>query len=465
MLSLLRLWFGFSVRVTRGTYLATGLGLMLLKYFVDAGLAFLATSRLEAPWVFVNPVFAMRRAELSPAPGWLLPALVLAALPFAWIGASMSARRATDAERSPWLALLFFVPGLNWLMMLFLASAPSRGQHPHEQEISPVADDRLSSALLGIAAGAGIAVAMTAVSVYGLGEYGSSLFFLCPVLMGVTSAFLYNRHHPRRAGETVTVALASVAVSGGLLLLFAVEGLMCLAMAAPLACFFAWLGALLGRSFARFTRGTSGPLVASVFVLPLLAGTEYALRTPELHQVVTAVEIDASPDAVWPHVIAFSPLDPPPEWFFRAGIAYPMAATIDGTGVGAVRRCQFSTGAFVEPITVWEAPYRLGFDVSAMPPTMEEWSPYRDLRPPHLEGSLVTKRGEFRLVPLDGGRRTRLEGSTFYTLALEPEPYWRIYAEWLLHEIHGRVLRHIAARSEVSARVSETGLPPGRAGS
>jgi hypothetical protein len=164
-------------------------------------------------------------------------------------------------------------------------------------------------------------------------------------------------------------------------------------------------------------------------------------------------------------VIAFPPLDPPTEWFFRAGIAYPIGASIEGTGVGAVRRCQFSTGAFLEPITVWDAPHRLGFDVAAMPPTMQEWSPYHGLHPPHLEGSLVTTRGEFRLSPMDDGRHTRLEGSTFYTLALAPEPYWRIYAEWLLHEIHGRVLRHIAARAEATAGGRVSALPPDRAGS
>ena len=70
---------------------------------------------------------------------------------------------------------------------------------------------------------------------------------------------------------------------------------------------------------------------------------------------MTVVEIDAPPEAVWPNVVAFSAL--------RAagvalplGIAYPLRATISGRGVGAVRRCEFSTGAFVEPITVWDEP-------------------------------------------------------------------------------------------------------------
>jgi hypothetical protein len=73
---------------------------------------------------------------------------------------------------------------------------------------------------------------------------------------------------------------------------------------------------------------------------------------------------------------------------------------------------------------------------------MTEWSPYRELDAPHLEGYMVSRGGEFRLVPLPGDR-TRLVGTTHYTLAIYPEAYWVMYGEVLLHGIHGRVLEHI----------------------
>jgi hypothetical protein len=128
-----------------------------------------------------------------------------------------------------------------------------------------------------------------------------------------------------------------------------------------------------------------------------------------------------------------------------------MRAKIEGQGVGAVRRCEFSTGAFVEPITVWEPGKKLAFDVTAQPPSMTELSPYRHVNAPHLEGYMVSRRGEFRLVGLANGH-TRLEGSTFYTLALFPESYWAIWGEQLLHAIHGRVLDHIKQLSENDRR-------------
>jgi hypothetical protein len=124
-----------------------------------------------------------------------------------------------------------------------------------------------------------------------------------------------------------------------------------------------------------------------------------------------------------------------------------MRARIEGEGVGAVRHCEFSTGAFVEPITTWDAPNRLSFDVIEQPVPMHEWSPYRHVHPPHLDGYLQSHRGEFRLIRLPDGR-TRLEGSTWYTMDLAPTPYWMVWSDAILHGIHRRVLRHVKVLSE-----------------
>lgn len=444
---MLSLWFGFSRTVDRRAYALSGLGLMALKYLLDAALVYAGTGKLYPLTVFFDPLLSDKQRLLSPAPEWMLTALVLVALPFAWVGASMSLRRAVDAGLSPWLGLLFFVPGVNFVVMLVLAALPSR-PHPAAPQRRLDQDHRFRSALIGVSGGVALALTMTGLSVYALGDYGGTLFFLSPVLMGVIASFAHNRGHLRSVRETVLVAVATVAIAGGLILLFALEGLVCIAMATPPALVLALLGAMLGRAMASWGKGTGGgALITSVLVLPLIAASEGTLRQPELHEVVTTLEIDAPPSVVWSNVVAFAPLPAPTEWIFASGIAYPTGATIVGTGVGAVRHCQFSTGPFVEPITVWDEPRRLAFDVASMPPPMEEWSPYGAIDAPHLDGYFASQRGEFRLVPLDGGTRTRLEGSTFYTMDIAPTGYWRVWAEYLLHRIHARVLRHIAAES------------------
>jgi hypothetical protein len=126
--------------------------------------------------------------------------------------------------------------------------------------------------------------------------------------------------------------------------------------------------------------------------------------------------------------------------------------------VGAVRRCEFTTGAFVEPITVWDAPSRLAFDVTEEPVPMEEWSPYSRVYATHLQHYFRSRRGEFRLTALPGNR-TRLEGSTWYTLDVHPNFYWRLWAEGFVHTIHARVLDHVARLAEEDARRVARQLP------
>ncbi|MBC5811105.1 MAG: hypothetical protein GIW95_09710 [Candidatus Eremiobacteraeota bacterium] len=116
-------------------------------------------------------------------------------------------------------------------------------------------------------------------------------------------------------------------------------------------------------------------------------GAEYLARSAApLYAVQTAVVVDATPMSVWKNVMAFPPLAPPAEWYFRAGIAYPERARIVGSGTGAVRYCEFSTGSFIEPVTSWVPGTLLAFDVTHNPEPMREWSPYGPIETPHLNG-------------------------------------------------------------------------------
>ena len=120
---------------------------------------------------------------------------------------------------------------------------------------------------------------------------------------------------------------------------------------------------------------------------------------------------------------------------------------VEGRGVGAIRYCEFSTGSFVEPITVWDEPVRLAFDVTGQPEPLRELSPYPVVYSDHLDGSFLSKRGEFVLRPAaEGG--TILEGSTWYELSLMPEPYWTLWTDFLIRTIHLRVLEHVKATVE-----------------
>lgn len=457
--------FGLRARVRRGPYVAWGLGLALVKFVIDTALVYGFTGKTWTPLGYVVPSLVLRQEALGSVPQGLHVALAVAALPFLWIGLGMSVRRAADAGISPWWGAGFLVPVVNYVVILVLsllrtkeAAAWSPPPHLFAYRAPGRSEDGgppsavalphgLRSALLGMFAPVGLGITILGVAVYGLGTYGAVLFFATPFAMGAVSSAVYNAHGMRPLGPTLGVAAASTVLTGTAILLFALEGVLCLAMALPIAAGLSAIGAFTAWLIASSSGGVKRREAALLALLPLGAFGEARVTTPERAEVTTTIEVDAPPSRVWPNVVGFSELPPPPEWFFRLGIAHPQRARIAGHGVGAVRHCEFSTGAFVEPITVWDEPRRLAFDVTSQPPSMAEWSPYRTVNAPHLEGYMVSKGGEFRLVPLEGGR-TRLEGTTHYTLAIHPAAYWRPFAELLLHRIHGRVLEHVKRLSE-----------------
>jgi len=254
------------------------------------------------------------------------------------------------------------------------------------------------------------------------------------------------------------VVIITIAIAAMALMAFAREGAICIAMALPLVTIVAVVGGIIGRTISGGGTTEVRPSLLGLIVLPLWVVVQPAESTGTLmHVVVSTVEIQASPDRVWQHVVAFPPIAEPADLIFRAGVAYPKQARIEGAGVGAVRYCEFSTGAFVEPITVWEPGRRLSFDVAEQPAPMREWSPYAKVVPPHLDGFFEARRGEFRLVRLTHNR-TRLEGSTWYELHISPQAYWSVFADAIVARIHRRVLEHIA-RGASSLTAARPALP------
>src|SRR4051812_2246081 len=424
---------------------------MLFKYVFDASAIYMVAHVVWTPWDYLIPLFRYRAAKIAVIPAGFALICAMWTLPFIWIGVTMMMKRAIDAGKSPAWCAFFLVPILNYAVMLWLAALPS----VPAEDVPPVdahriAGARYRSALLGIAGAAAVVLIAVLLSVFAFGSYGMTLFLATPFIQGMVVGYSYNRGRATTGGETVSVVSLSVLLVGGVMLLFALEGVVCLLMALPLALGLGALGGLVGRVMARAQSGSGLGFAAAMFVVPFGATVEKISPSPPTYEAVTTVDVAAPPQTVWTHVVQFSDITESPEWYFRAGIAYPLRASIAGTGVGAVRRCEFSTGAFVEPITAWEPPTRLAFDVVDQPPPLRELSIYTKVYAPHLDGYFRSSRGEFRMMALPNGQ-TRLEGHTWYSVAIYPQGYWRAASELLLHRIHRRVLDQVKRESELAA--------------
>jgi Polyketide cyclase / dehydrase and lipid transport len=274
------------------------------------------------------------------------------------------------------------------------------------------------------------------------GVYGWTMFVILPFAIGAAGAAIGS-------AKTAWSALGCGALAGFMasfsLLMFGIEGFGCVMMSWPLVIPGGAAGGLLFHAINR--SGSSAQSVAMLALLPMGSlGWDFTAK-PTVFEVHSSIEIAAPPETVWRNVVTFSDIPEPREWFFHTGLAYPKRARIEGTGPGAVRYCEFSTGPFVEPIKVWNEPRLLRFSVTSNPPPMHEWSPYGDVHPKHLDGYMISKQGQFLLTPLANGG-TLLEGTTWYQHGLWPAQYWRVWSDAIIHRIHMRVLRHIKELSE-----------------
>ena len=492
--------FRFAGTVNRRDYLQVGISLMLVKYLVEAAAIFVTTGLRYTPIDFVNPLLSSREYFFDASSPWLGMGWILWSLPFFWIAVAMSIRRASDIGVSPWFGLVILVPIVNWLGMLLMSLIPSQKQgSQHGQDSDPEKSDTerlieafralepnslpvnevnasedgasrtrsaqlsesvdlvtssydgVTAAILGIGGGALYAISMVLFCVYVLSSYGAAMFFGTPVVTGAIAAYLYNRGIAISVGQTLGHASLTIFFACSGFLCVGIEGAICIAMALPIMLPLGLFGALIGRAIAVATanphRDDWTGMAGCMLVLPLIAIAEPTWQAPPTFEIMTSVEIQAKPEEVWKQVIEFPDITAEQEWFFALGIASPQRAHIVGQGVGAVRYCEFTTGTFVEPITVWNPPFQLAFDVSEQPDPMVELTPYRHLHPPHLEHSFRSTRGEFRLIDL-GNNRTRLEGRTWYKLEIYPLSYWTLWTDWIVHRIHLRVLTHIQKTAE-----------------
>lgn len=209
----LRLWFSLRVPVGPRDYFVSGLTLMVVKYVVDATVMRLGANVFWSPIDYLNPMYSVREARASLTPG-LRTALVVWTLPFLWIGASMTVRRAVDAGRSAWSGLMFFLPLVNYVVMIVLCFLPSRPHPPitptdepaSSGSAAPAIDQRIRSAMLGLGVSLVIGFPLAVLCTVVLKDYGLSVFFGTPFVASVVAGFVHNRRETRPVGETALVA-------------------------------------------------------------------------------------------------------------------------------------------------------------------------------------------------------------------------------------------------------------------
>ncbi len=265
--------------------------------------------------------------------------------------------------------------------------------------------------------------------------------------MGFLSVLIHSYHAPRSIRSCILTAIVAISVAGACLLVVAMEGVICLDMAAPIALLLGIAGGVIVYLIQNtvWQQTKSAHLFCAAFVvIPTAMEVEHTVPPPlPLLKVQSSVIVDAPPEKVWKNVVAFSKLPPPTEAIFKLGVAYRSGGNSrQASGHPAL---QFPPARLSSRSKSGRASVAVKFSVTCFPEPMQEWTPYHHVHPPHLDGYLSPVAGGS--LDSAGGQSHPVGGDDLVSSSTWPADYWQLWSDQIIHTIH-RVLNHVKQLSE-----------------
>jgi hypothetical protein len=145
--------------------------------------------------------------------------------------------------------------------------------------------------------------------------------------------------------------------------------------------------------------------------------------------VATRLHFNASPEAVWTHLMLFEEVPGRAPFFLRALLPQPVRTEGDKNCVGTTVRCTYRGGHLFKRITAVEPPSLLQFEV------IEQRL--------GIEGCILTLGGSYQIHPC--GDASDVVLITRYRAYLRPRFLWRPLEAFLVGQLHRHILRGVSA--------------------
>ena len=279
-----------------------------------------------------------------------------------------------------------------------------------------------------------------------------AFIFIMPTALGWMTVVRYQR--PPHFAVALFAPWLAVILCLLLVVVFNLEGAICVAIATPVFFVFSSIGGIV--AWFRLRR-SEVPLSQNFAVLLLpfaLMPAESRLQTlHQIREVRTERVIAADVQSVWKNIENVPTIQADERPLRRSswiGIPDPIEARLEAPRVGAVRIARFAKGIrFDERITAIDRPHRLAFSIHAntseIPPTSLD------------EHAMVGGKyfdvlsGEFELQPLDASH-TRLILRSRHRLSTHFNAYAGLWTDWIMRDVQNSLLTVIEKRSIRVAR-------------
>lgn len=288
------------------------------------------------------------------------------------------------------------------------------------------------------------------------GAASVSFLFLIPFAMGALVAFLGMTFTERRSVAYWGLSMPSLCLLVGLgaALVSGWEALFCILVASPIFWTLSVCGGLITAAVVQ-RYGGGRTYLSTVVLLPYaVAPVEQMIRLPEeILTVANRIEIAAPAEQVWEQIASVPEISRDElawSWVHALGFPRPLAAVLEGEGVGAVRIATFERDvSFFERVTEWRPGHAIAFGIEADP----QFVPANAFDQHVIVGGRFydVLDGRYRIEPAGEGRVV-LHLSSRHRLNTHLGRYASWWSERIMDEIQGNVLGVIRQRAEARSR-------------
>ena len=267
-------------------------------------------------------------------------------------------------------------------------------------------------------------------SYLGLVELGVVLFVATPVSVGVTAGLINTW---LQMWKLLGVLLA---VPSLILLFVGVEGLLCVALAAPILAACLALGYSIGWLVRRWWVGRRpGRHREAAMWLPVgiflvsATGEQFVGVDRHVNAATSSIELPSGKPEVFAALVHVDTVRVAGTWLHALGLPQPLASRLDTLAVGARRTCYLSDGIIAERVTALDIPDAIEMDMGGA--TMgRAW--------------LSLDHDRYRLERLPGGG-TRVTHVTHFRSTLRPRAYWAAVERYTVRAQHRVVFDNLRA--------------------
>lgn len=284
----------------------------------------------------------------------------------------------------------------------------------------------------------------------------TTFLVVAPFSLGAISVLMAAGGKPISLGNQIVIALTAMLLFLVAMFICFLEGLICLVLVAPVFLFASIIGGILAGWVNNRFRVSKASLSSFAF-LPLLLGPIEANLPPTTSEqtVITRIAILAPPAVVFDQILSAKNIRPDELGFsfvHLIGLPKPLQASMDGTGVGAIRTSRWEKEvSFQERITVWDKPkalhYNFNIPAGAIPKNALD-------RHVEMGGEYFTVLdGGYDLVETNSGTELRL--TTRFLNKSQLKLYGDLWGRMVLEDFHQSILGLMKRRAEETEKLHE----------